>query len=119
MQEAQVKRAVFHWYTGPINVLRDFVSQGHLASATLAAEYHEEHRRAIKETPFGNLMLETDSPVVYRASTGDGHKSEPADIVRVLQAVAKLKGVEPVAVAQRTTANARKFFGLSYPGIVS
>jgi len=112
--ESGVDRAVFHWYTGPMNVLRDCFERGYSASATLATEYHEEHRRAIKETPWDRLMLETDSPVVYRWGTEFAHPSEPADTARVvLEAVARLREVEPAFVARKTTENARRFFGLA------
>ncbi|MBT9149542.1 MAG: TatD family hydrolase [Dehalococcoidia bacterium] len=113
VQELGVERAVFHWYSGPMSVLHDLIRQGFFASATLAAEYHEGHRRAISETPCDNLLLETDSPVVYRWGTELAHPSEPADVTRVLEAVAKLKGVERGVVAQRTTENALTLFGLS------
>ncbi|MCL0078610.1 TatD family hydrolase [Dehalococcoidia bacterium] len=113
VQESGVERAVFHWYSGPMSVLRDLISQGYYASATLAAEYPEDHRRAMSETPWDNLLLETDSPVIYRWGTEFAHRSEPADVTRVLEAVARLKGVEPDVLAQRTTENALTLFGLS------
>ncbi|MBT9165884.1 MAG: putative metal-dependent hydrolase YjjV [Chloroflexi bacterium] len=112
VQESGVERAVFHWYSGPMSVLHDLIRQGYFASATLAAGYHQEHRRAMIETPGDNLLLETDSPVVYRWGTEFAHPSEPADVTRVLEAVARLKGVEPGVVAQRTTENALMLFGL-------
>lgn len=112
VQESQVEWAVFHWYTGPTNVLRQCISGGYFASATLAVEYHEEHRRAIKETPFDRLMLETDSPVPYRLGE-TRHKAEPSDVANVVvDSVAQLKDVGPGVVAERTTANARAFFGI-------
>lgn len=112
VQESQVARAVFHWYTGPINVLREFISGGYFTSATLAIEYHQEHKRAIKETPFDRLMLETDSPVPYRLGE-TRHNAEPADVAKaVVKSMAQLKDVEQDAVAERTTANARAFFGI-------
>jgi len=104
-QEAGVQGAIFHWYTGPTNVFNDIVSQGYFVSATLAAEYHAEHRRAIKEAPLPNLLLETDSPVVYR-----GHQAEPADVGRALQATAELKGLSPEIIADKTTENALKLY---------
>jgi len=113
LQESGVKNAVFHWYSGPTSVLRDLVGQGYYASGTLAAEYHDEHRNAIRETPYENLLLETDSPVVYRWGTEFAHRSEPADVARVLEAVAALKQVEPDILAQRTTENAITLFRLS------
>ena len=116
VKEAGVEKSVFHWYTGPINVLREFITEGYLASATLAAEYHEEHRRAVKETPLESLMLETDSPVVYRLPAESEHRSEPADIARVLKIVARLKDLEPEIVAQKTTENALQFYEIKNLG---
>ena len=65
----------------------------------------------MSETPCDNLLLETDSPVIYR--WGTEFESEPADVTRVLEAVARLKGVERDVLAQRTTENALTLFGLS------
>ncbi len=104
---AGVDRAVFHWYTGPTNVLREMLDRGYFISATPAVEYHAEHRRAVKEAPLESLLLETDCPVVYQ-----GHRSEPADVVRVLRTVAEIKGLSPETVAKRTTENAHLLFGL-------
>jgi len=103
-----VDLAVFHWYTGPSNVLKDILDAGYFVSATLAAEYHAEHRRAVKEAPLERLLLETDCPVVYQ-----GHRSEPADVTRSLQAAADVKGLPADVVAEKTTWNARLLFGIA------
>ncbi len=108
--ESGVSKAVFHWYTGGAGVLREIVAAGCLISATPAAEYHDEHRRAIRETPLENLLLETDCPVWYGRETRC--ESRPADVVRSLHAVAGIKGLDAAAVADRTTRNAIEFFGL-------
>ena len=105
---AGVELAVFHWYTGPSNVLEEILNAGYFVSATLAAEYHAEHRSAVKEAPLDGLLLETDCPVVYQ-----GHRSEPADVTRSLQAAADIKGLPPDVVAEKTTQNARLLFGLT------
>ena len=58
-------------------------------------------------------MLETDCPVVYRGGTEFAHRSEPADMVRVLENVVRLKDIEPNMVASLTIGNAQKFFNLT------
>lgn len=112
VEEVKPEKAVFHWFTGPSSVLRDIVGQGYFVSATPAVEYHEEHRRAVKEIPLERLLLETDSPVVYRRGTEYEYESRPVDVQRVLKGVAKLKGISEAQVADITTGNALKFFGL-------
>ena len=112
VEEAELQEVVFHWYTGTSSVLRDIVGQGYFISATPAVEYHEEHRRAVKEIPLDRLLLETDAPVVYRRGSEFEYEAKPADVLRVLRGVARLKGVSEAQIAEVTTANAVKFFGL-------
>lgn len=115
VRDSGIVRAIFHWYAGPTNVLREILARGYFASATLAAEYHGEHRRAIGETPLERLLVETDSPVLYRRGTPFEHRAEPADVLRAVAAVADLKGVEPGMVARSTTENAVALFGITLP----
>ena len=112
VKEAQIEKAVFHWYTGTSSVLRDIINQGYFLSATPATEYHEEHRRAIKETPLERLFLETDSPVVYGRGREFEYTSRPADVLRALQSVASIKGISEAQIAEITTENAISFFFL-------
>jgi len=112
VSEAQIEKAVFHWYTGTSSVLRDIVSQGYFISATPAVEYHEEHRRAVKEIPVERMLLETDAPVVYGRGREFEYESSPADVVRSLRGAAGLKGMSEAQLAEVTTANALRFFGL-------
>jgi TatD DNase family protein len=111
VKTAGIDKAVFHWFTGFSSVLKDILDARYFISATPAAEYHEEHRRAIKETPLDRLLLETDCPVTYGREVK--YRSEPADILRSLRAVAAIKGTGEVAIAEQTTHNAASFFGLA------
>jgi TatD DNase family protein len=110
--EARLEKAVFHWYTGTSSVLRDIISQGYFISATPAVEYHEEHRRAVKEIPVERMLLETDAPVVYGRGREFEYESSPADVVRSLRGAAGLKGMSEARLAEVTTENAMRFFGL-------
>ena len=114
VNEAQLEKVVFHWYTGTSSVLRDIIDRGYLISATPAVEYHEEHRRAVKEAPLEKLLLETDSPVVYRRGTEFEYESRPAHVLKALKGAAELKGVSEASIAELTTDNAVKFFNLSH-----
>jgi TatD DNase family protein len=110
LQAFQVKRAVFHWYSGPAGVLKGIFERGYFISATPAVAYSERHRRAIKMVPLGRLLLETDAPEVYQ-----GNPSEPKDLFIALRAVSELRGQEPGEIADQTFSNAQDFFKLSLP----
>jgi TatD DNase family protein len=110
IQGIGIDKAVFHWFTGFSSVLRDIISAGYLVSATPATEYHGEHRRAIRETPLQKLLLETDCPVTYGRVTR--YESRPADVLKDLEAVSQLKGIDKTEIAEQTTRNAITFFSL-------
>jgi TatD DNase family protein len=111
VQDMGVTKAVFHWFTGSSNVLKGIIASGYFISATPATEYHEEHRRAVRETTLNNLLLETDSPVTYGREAK--YEAKPADVVRSLKAAAQLKGVDEATVATQTMRNAIAFFDLN------
>jgi TatD DNase family protein len=110
IQDVGIDKAVFHWFTGFSSVLRDIITGGYFVSATPAAEYHEEHRRAIKEAPLQRLLLETDCPVTYGRAAR--YESRPADVLRDLKAVSQLKEIAEATIAEETTRNAINFFSL-------
>ncbi len=108
--ETGVKRAVFHWYTGPSSVLRDLLEQGYYVSATPAVEYHSEHRRTVREAPADRLFLETDAPVSYGRE--ERYQAAPKDVLRSLHGSAEVRGEESAFLSRKTTENAVRFFGL-------
>ena len=110
IQDVGMDKAVFHWFTGFSSVLRDIISAGYFVSATPATEYHEEHRRAIKEAPLQKLLLETDCPVTYGRVAR--YESRPADVLRDLEAIAQLKVIDEATIAEQTTENAINLFSL-------
>ena len=110
IQDCGIDKAVFHWFTGFSSVLRGIIDGGYFVSATPAAEYHEEHRRAVKEAPLQKLFLETDCPVTYGKE--ERYESRPADILRGLKAVSQLRNIAEAIIAKQTTKNAVNFFSL-------
>ena len=109
-REGNIDKAVFHWFTGFSSVLDSIISTGYYISATPAAVYHEEHRRAVKAVPLDHLLLETDSPVTYGREVR--YSAKPSDVVRSLGAAAQLQGVNQATIAEETTRNAIALFSL-------
>ncbi len=110
VREAGIKRLVFHWYTGFSGTLSELIEAGYYISATPAAEYHEEHRRAIREVPVERLLLETDCPVYYGRE--QRYRSQPSDVFRSLRASARIKSIAESDLAGITATNTIRLFGL-------
>jgi TatD DNase family protein len=107
---AGIKKLVFHWYTGPSSTLAELIEAGYYISATPAAEYIDEHRRAIGEVPVEKLLLETDCPVHYGRE--QRYRSQPCDVLRSLRAAAQIKGMHENDLAAVTAANTARLFSL-------
>ena len=97
------KSVVFHWYSGPIEVLEEILGGGYFVSATPSVLDREEHRKAIEMTPVERLLLETDSPA---------KNFEPVDLRKALDYVSVLKKIDAVTLAEVTTKNAKEFFDI-------
>jgi TatD DNase family protein len=111
LREFGIRRAVFHWYSGPLDVLETLLAEGYLISVTPAVESSPKHRDAVRAAPLDRILLETDSPVLYQ-----GKEATPADVVRVCFEVARLKQVEPEELATRTNQTFREFLRLPPDG---
>lgn len=138
-QSAGVKRALFHWYSGPIDILEKILSQGFYVSCSPSVGYSPQSREAMDHAPIERTLIETDSPVFFHAvrpvSDGtplgfrpagggqeidlpaglhnqpdQGFQAEPKDVWRTLKAYAELKNIPQEEALKRLNANAQAFF---------
>jgi len=109
VRERKIKRAIFHWYSGPIDLLDKVLSTGYFISATPALAYSPPHQEAIKRAPIQRILLETDTPVSYQ-----GKEARPKDVRITLREVARLKGLDPSTVAEQTIENVSSFLQIPF-----
>lgn len=105
----QVKRALFHWYSGPVDILDQVLQAGFYVSTSPSVTYSPESRRAMAHAPLERILVETDSPVNYR----DGETSfmaEPKDVIRTWKALSQLKNLNEQEVLAAVNKNAKEFF---------
>ena len=102
-------RGVFHWYSGPLDVLDRVLDAGYYVSCTPAVEVNSELRAAMAKAPLDRILIETDSPVWIKSL---GRESEPADVQLTLRHLAELKGLPMADVDVTTTRNAETLFNL-------
>lgn len=107
VKEAGIIKAVFHWYSGPLEVLEEILADGYFISATPALAYSPPHQAAVQAAPLGQILIETDAPVAYQ-----DRESEPADLRTTARELSRVKGVELARVVETTTVNARKFYAI-------
>lgn len=103
--DAGISKAVFHWYSGPADVLDKIIANGFFISATPALSYSEPHRAAIERAPLNRILVETDAPEKYQ-----GIASEPATLVETLTQLSRIKKIPVAEAALITAANAGSFY---------
>ncbi len=108
-KERGIERAVFHWYSGPEDVLDELLSAGYSISATPALCYSPPHQAAVKRAPLERILLETDTPVSYQ-----GKEARPKDVHVSLREVARLKNADIPAVAKQTALNTSRLFRIPF-----
>ncbi|MFC1594617.1 TatD family hydrolase [Candidatus Omnitrophota bacterium] len=111
-RQTEIEKAVFHWYSGPIDVLEEILKRHYLISATPSLFYSSQHQEAVMHTPLESLLIETDSPVFYKDGE-EGFSAEPKDVIKTLRLVSELKKEQESVVAERVVTNAKKFFNIA------
>ena len=61
LAEFGIKRAVFHWYSGPLDMLDRVLDAGFHISATPSAATSQPHRAALAHAPLERILVETDA----------------------------------------------------------
>lgn len=115
----KLSRAVAHCFTGEGESLREFLAIGLYIGITgwICDERRGEHLKDIVAViPDDRLMIETDSPYLLPRTLHPRPKSrrnEPAYLPEILKTIAAARGQTEEHVAAITTANAKRFFGIS------
>jgi len=108
-----VKRAVFHWYSGPLDVLDRILEAGYYVSASPSLAQSPQSREAIAHAPLERTLIETDTPVFYRYRDQEGgFTAGPKDVFRTLEAYCELKNTEAQSALTRFNQNVRDLFGI-------
>jgi TatD DNase family protein len=110
-KDAGLAKALFHWYSGPLDVLKDILDRGYYVSAAPSLAYSPQSREAIAYAPIEQTMIETDTPVFYRhPDQEDGFIAHPKDVVKTLSAYIALKGIAEDQALVQLNKNAKAFF---------
>ncbi len=101
--EEGVRKAMFHWYTGPLNLIDEIVGHGYKISINPAIRIQEKHARVASEAPLDGIVLESDGPYNYR-----GLRLDPRLIPEAARIVAEIKGVGVEDVLEAARANSER-----------
>lgn len=115
LRAAALPRAgVIHSFTGGLALARACLDLGYFISFSGILTFRNAGalREVARHVPADRLLVETDSP--YLAPVPHrGARNRPALVAATAACLAGLRGLRPEALAEQTTANAARLFGLS------
>ncbi len=107
---AKVKGDV-HFFAGNWDVAKQFLDFGFTLSFTGVLTFTQDYDEVVRNAPLDMLLIETDAPYVapkpYR-----GKRNEPAYVIEVAKAIARIRGADEEVVREQLLTNARRVFGI-------
>jgi TatD DNase family protein len=88
--ELEAKRAIIHWYSGPIQELEKLVEKGFYFSVGVEILVNPHIQDITKAIPASQLLTETDNPGGYRWLTGESGR--PSIIKSVVEMISDIRG---------------------------
>jgi TatD DNase family protein len=104
---------MIHSYSGSYEQAMQLVGMGFFISLGGAITYDHARkiRAAASNVPLDAILLETDAPD-QADSAHAGQRNEPAYLVNVLKCLSELREESAEKIAEQTTANAYRLFGI-------
>nr|WP_235788416.1 TatD family hydrolase [Salipaludibacillus sp. CUR1] len=113
-ENAEEAGGIMHCFQGDVKMAKQCLEMNFYISfgGPVTFKNAKLPKEVAKEVPLNRLLVETDAPFLaphpYR-----GKRNEPSYVKLVAEKIAELKEVEFEEVANQTTENAKKLFGIS------
>jgi len=111
LERHSVERAHFHWFKGEEKTIRRMINNGYYISITPDILYKERTRALVKEYPLSLMMVETDGPWPFEGPFA-GRRTEPQMLDKVIEEIARVKGLAAEVVNDRIFHNTVQFYSL-------
>lgn len=62
LQDYNIKNVIFHWYSGPLSLIPEIISEGYYFSINEAMTLSSSGRKIIDKIPIDKILTESDAP---------------------------------------------------------
>lgn len=100
----KINAAIFHWYSGPLHLIRDIADAGYYFSINPYMIDKENGKRIISRIPIDRILTETDGPFTET----NGMVSKPSDVFFVYKYLSELWGKSQKEVEYIVNSNFRQ-----------
>jgi TatD DNase family protein len=112
LQNNPVKKlGIIHSFVGGYKTANKFIELGYLIGLNGVITYSDSFDKLIREVLIEKMVIETDCPYLTPVPH-KGERNEPLYVEYVAKKIAKIKEISLENVAEITTQNAKKLFGI-------
>jgi TatD DNase family protein len=105
LEKYDAKRAIIHWYSGPMDILRAMIQYGCYFTIGVEVLYSDYIKEIAKTIPDNLLLTETDNPGALRWLKKNDEVGMPTAIKNVVNALADLRQSTPEEIESLVQAN--------------
>ena len=104
---------VMHCFSGSWEMAREYLKLGYYISFAGPVTFKKAPRiqETARQVPLDRLLIETDSPYMAPEPVR-GHRNQPGNVRLICEKIAELRGMEAEELAEITTENARRLYGM-------
>ena len=112
-EKARDTGGVFHCFSGDADMARKVLDLGFFVSFSGVITFKNAGKllEVVKTVPADRILVETDCPYLTPAPFR-GKRNEPSYVRYVVDKIAEIRGTTPAEIAEITSANASRLFGL-------
>ena len=108
-------KGMMHSYLGPPKMALEYIDMGYLISVTGLVTHTSPRGKnlveVVKKVPLSHMIIETDCPYLTPEPFRD--RRNDSGLLRItVEAIAQIKGVSQEEVAEATTQNAKRLYGI-------
>jgi len=108
MVQHDVKKAVFHCFSGKKSLAEKIVEHGYYVSVAPNIFRSKDVKKAVKAIPLEKILTQTDSPFL----AVEGGRNLPQNVRLVVEKIAETKKVNPLEVEEAVLKNVGRVFGI-------
>ena len=105
LEKYDVRRAIIHWYSGPMDILRAMIDFGCYFTIGVEVHYSDHIKEIARAVPDHLLLTETDNPGALKWLKKSDEVGMPIAIQEVVDRIAELRRSTPAQITQSVHEN--------------
>ena len=111
LEKYRVRRAIIHWYSGPMDVLKAMIDFGCYFTIGVELFYSDYIKQIARAVPDHLLLTETDNPGALKWLKKDDDLGMPSAITSVINTLATVRGASPAIIEALVEENFTRLVG--------